>query len=331
MTAQPVIAVGALGGTIAMSAEGGGAVKPELSADDLVAAVPALNDVAVIRAETISNVASPAIVPRQVLDALAFARKSVDEGAQGVVLTHGTDTLEETAYLLDLLWDREEPLVVTGAMRSPNLPGADGPANLLAAVVTAGSEDARGMGVLVVLDDTVHLARLVSKTHSTGVWTFQSAGWGPVGRVAERRLRMMLRPLRMFEALPVPDDGPIRIPIVETPFGDEGDWVKAIASMKPPVLVVAASGVGHMSEPVADACEELIKDGLPVVMVSRSGSGTTLEKSYGYPGSEEDLINRGIIPGGFLTGRKIRLLLHVLLKAGADEETIRKEIAARGF
>ena len=86
-----------------------------------------------------------------------------------------------------------------------------------------------------------------------------------------------------------------------------------------------------MSEPVADACEELMKDGLPVVMVSRAGSGTTLEKSYGYPGSEEDLIERGVIPGGFLTGRKIRLLLHVLINAGADEATIRKEIAARGF
>ena len=81
--------------------------------------------------------------------------RAVDDGAVGVVLTHGTDTLEETAYFLDLLWDREEPLVVTGAMRSPNLPGADGPANLLSAVVAASSEEARGLGVLVVLDDTV--------------------------------------------------------------------------------------------------------------------------------------------------------------------------------
>lgn len=328
---RPVIAVGALGGTIAMSAEGTGAVKPELGADDLVGAVPALTDVAEIRAVTISNVASPAIVPQNVLDALKFAKKSVDEGAKGVVLTHGTDTLEETAFLLDLLWDRDEPLVVTGAMRSPNLPGAEGPANLLAAVVTAAATDARGMGVLVVLDDTVHLARLVSKTHSTGVWTFQSPGWGPVGRIAERRLRMMMKPLRLFDPLPVPDAGPIRIPIVETPFGDEGDWVDAIAAMNPPAIVVAASGVGHMSEPVADACEVLIAGGLPVAMVSRSGSGTTLEHSYGYPGSEEDLIERGVIPGGFLTGRKMRLLLHVLNKAGASENTIRDEIAKRGF
>ncbi|AZN30109.1 asparaginase [Flaviflexus salsibiostraticola] len=328
---KPIIAVGALGGTIAMSAEGTGAVRPELSADDLVGAVPALADVAQIRAETISNVASPAILPRNVLDALDFATRSIDEGATGVVLTHGTDTLEETAYLLDLLWDREEPLVVTGAMRSPNLPGADGPANLLAAVVTAGSEDARGMGVLVVLDDTVHLARLAAKTHATAVWTFQSPGWGPVGRVAERRLRMALRPMRMFDPLPAPGDGPIRIPIVETPFGDEGDWVRAIASLEPPALVVQASGVGHMSEPVSDACEELVRSGIPVIMASRTGSGTTLEKSYGYPGSEQDLIARGLIPTGFLTARKTRLLVHVLLEFGADEATIRREIAARGF
>lgn len=328
---QPVIAIGALGGTIAMSAEGTGAVKPELGADDLVAAVPALAGIATIRATTIANVASPAIVPGNIIDALSFARKAVDDGAAGVVLTHGTDTLEESAFLLDLLWDREEPLVLTGAMRSPNLPGADGPANLLAAVVTAASEDARGMGVLVVLDDTVHLARLVSKTHSTGVWTFQSSGWGPVGRVAERRLRMMLAPVRRFSPLPAPDAEPIRIPLIESPFADEGDWIPAIMTMAPPALVIAASGVGHLSEPVADRCEKLVADGLPVVMASRTGSGTTLERSYGYPGSEQDLIRRGVIPAGFLTARKVRLLLHVLLRSGATIDAIRAEVADRGF
>lgn len=331
MSKKPGVAVGALGGTIAMSAVGTGAVKPELDAEDLVAAVPELTNIADIRAHSIANVASPAIVPSHVLDALAFARRAVDDGAVGVVLTHGTDTLEETAYFLDLLWDREEPLVVTGAMRSPNLPGADGPANLLSAVVAASSEEARGLGVLVVLDDTVHLARLVSKTHSTGVWTFQSPGWGPVGRIAERKLRLMLKPARMFDPLPVPSADPLHIPIVQSPWADDGMWVTAIASNNPRALVIEASGVGHLSEAAADACEQLMKDGLLVAMVTRTGSGTTLEHSYGYPGSEEDLIERGIIPGGFLTGRKLRILLHVLLSSGADVDTIRNTVARHGL
>lgn len=327
---KPIVAVGALGGTIAMSAPGMEAVKPELDAAALVASVPVLEDVAEIRSHSISNVPSPAIVPSNVLAALDFAREAVDSGADGVVLTHGTDTLEESAYFLDLLWDREEPLVLTGAMRSPNVPGADGPANLLASVVTASAPEARGMGVLVVLDDTVHLARLVTKSHATAVSAFQSPGWGPVGRIVERKLRLMLRPARVFDQLPVPDARDIGIPIVQSHLGDDGQWVKAIAASNPRALVIEASGAGHLSIPAADAVEELTREGLIVAMVTRTGSGSTTEHTYGYPGSEEDLIARGIIPGGFLNARRLRILLHVLLSSGMTHEQIRDEVRLRG-
>lgn len=329
---KPTIAVGALGGTIAMTpARPGEPVAPGLSAADLVAAVPELELVAEIRASTIRNVASPAIVVDDVLAALAFARQSVDDGATGVVLTHGTDTLEETAYFLDLVWDRAEPIVVTGAMRSPNLPGADGPANLLAATVTAADPTARGLGVLTVLDDTVNLARLVSKTNSTGVWTFQSPGWGPVGRVNEQRLRMMLKPVRSFDPLPVPDAGDINMPLVEAPWADDGAWVGPLAASSPRGIVIKGSGVGHLSVPAADALEAVIADGVPVVIATRASSGTTLERTYGYPGSEADLLERGFIMGGYLSGRKCRILLHVLVAAGADHTRIEEEFAVRGF
>ncbi len=329
---KPIVAVGALGGTIAMTpAKPGAPVAPGLTAEDLVAAVPELEQVAQIRASTIRNVASPAIVVDDVLAALEFARDAIADGADGVVLTHGTDTLEETAYLLDLVWDRSEPIVVTGAMRSPNLPGADGPANLLAAVVTAGDPDARDLGVITVLDDTVNLARLVSKTNSTGVWTFQSPGWGPVGKVHERRLRMMMRPMRTPDPLPVPAAGEIRIPLIESPFADDGAWVGPLAASSPRAIVVKGSGVGHLSEASADALEEVMKSGIPVVIATRTGSGTTLERTYGYPGSEADLLERGFIMGGFLSGRKCRLLLHTLVSAGAGIEAIREEFATRGF
>nr|NLD40717.1 asparaginase [Actinomycetales bacterium] len=328
----PIVAIGALGGTIAMTpAQPGEPVSPGLNAADLVAAVPELAQIAQIRASSIRNVASPAIVVDDVLAALSFAHESAEGGAAGVVLTHGTDTLEETAYLLDLLWGRDEPIILTGALRAPTLPGADGPANVLSAVVTAADPDARGLGVLTVLDDSAHLARLVSKTDASGVWTFQSPGWGPVGRVHEQRLRMMLRPLRRFEPLPVPAVGEIRIPLVESPFDDDAAWVGPLAAGSPRGIVVNGSGVGHLSERTADALEEALAGGTPVVIASRSGSGTTLERTYGYPGAEVDLIRRGFVMGGYLSGRKCRLLLHVLLADGAGPERIREEFAARGF
>ena len=329
---RPIIAVGALGGTIAMTAaERGGAVSPGLDAAGLVAAVPELEEIAEIRARTIRNVASPSIVIDDVLQALAFAHESVDAGARGVVLTHGTDTLEETSYLLDLLWDREEPIVVTGAMRAPSLLSPDGAANLLSAVVTASAEDARGMGVLAVLDDSVHLARYVAKTDSTALSTFQSPGWGRVGRVLERRLRLAFRPVRRFDALTPPAAGPVGVPLVESAFADDGELVRLVAGTRPAAMVLNGSGVGHLSVPASDAAEAAMKAGVPVIMTTRTGSGSTLEKTYGYPGSEQDLIARGVIPAGFLNARKARLLAHVVTAAGGGDAELRAEFAARGW
>lgn len=329
---KPIIAVGALGGTIAMTAaERGGAVSPGLDAAGLVAAVPDLEDIAEIRARTIRNVASPSIVVEDVLEALAFANEAVEGGAAGVVLTHGTDTLEETSYLLDLLWDREEPIVVTGAMRAPSLLSPDGAANLLSAVVTAAAEDARGLGVIAMLDDSVHLARYVAKTDSTGLSTFQSPGWGRVGRIVERRLRLAYRPARRFDALPAPPAGNVNVPLVESTFADDGGWLRLLVDARPAAIVVSGSGVGHLSVPAADVAEEAIGKGIPVILASRTGSGSTLEKTYGYPGSEQDLLRRGVIGAGFLNGRKARLLAHVVTAAGGGEAELRKEFAARGW
>ena len=328
---KPVVAVGAMGGTIAMiPTSESSSVKPGLTGEDLVVAVPELSQIAQVNATTIRNVGSPSIRVGDVLALLDFARNAVDSGAVGVVVTHGTDTLEETAYLLDLMWDREAPIVVTGAMRSPNLPGDDGPANLLAATVVAASPDARGMGVLTCLNDQVHLASTVAKTDSTSVATFQSPGFGPMGYVVENRLRLKFRPA--FLPTPLAQVGPadLRVRLVESPFDDDGALIRAAASLEPGGLVVAGAGVGHLSVPAADACSEVIASGIPVVLASRTGSGTTHELSYGYPGSEKDLIERGLIPAGFLNGRKARLLLHVLLAGGASEERIREEFAARG-
>lgn len=328
---RPSIALGSLGGTIAMKpAREGEGVSPELSAEDLTGAVPELAKIAQIKATSLCNVASPALTMHDIVKAVDFCDTSVQQGADGVVLTHGTDTLEETAFLLDLLWTREEPIVITGAMRSPNLPGADGPANLVTAVLAAREPNLRGTGVLVALNDEVHAATTVAKTHATSTATFQSPGWGPIARVNEARVDVMARPARPQHRFPVPGTTPMRIPVIEAGLADDGHFIQALADGGAQAIVIAAAGVGHVSEPAADICGALVRDGLPIIFATRTGAGRTLQTSYGYPGSESDLLRRGLIGAGYLSARKARLLAHVALSAGVDIDGLRTAFADWG-
>ncbi len=328
MNALPIVAIGAMGGTIAMKpSTPTGASTPGLEAADLVNAVPGLEDIVELRVENICNLPSPSIGMSEVLDALGFARRAVAAGAVGVVLTHGTDTLEETAYLLDLLWDEVAPIVITGAMRSATAAGAEGPANLLAAVMTAASPQARALGVLTCLNDTVHLASRVQKTSSMAVEAFDSPGLGPVGRLVESEFRLLWglvspRP----DALPPPGRGHINVALLECALGDDGRLVRLAHEAGFRGIVVSGLGVGHVPVAVADALSEAIAAGVTVVVGSRTAHGGTASNLYGYPGSEADLISRGVIMTGSLSPRKARLLLHVLLSAGYGPDAVRARL-----
>lgn len=326
------IGIAGLGGTIAMKpARPGEPPTPGLSADDLVAAVPGLADVAEFTTTQIANVGSPSVTLDHLLDTLDWAREQVAGGAAGIVLTHGTDTLEESAFLLDLLWDRDEPLVLTGAMRTAGMAGADGPANLLAAVQTAASDDARGLGVLTCLNDTVHLAARATKSASMSVETFASPGTGPVGYVVEGAFRPRWRPVEARRApLAVPSRGTIAVPLIGTGLDDDGSLLRLVAGSGVRALVLSAFGVGHVSEPVADTLEEVLAAGVLPVVASRTARGGTATRLYGFPGSESDLLARGVPLAGHLSGPKARLLVHVMLAAGASPDEVRAELAARG-
>lgn len=327
----PRIAIGALGGTIAMAADApGGAVSPKLDADSLVAAVPGLDQIASIEAKTLASLPSPSVGPVEVRAAFEFAEASVANGADGVVITHGTDTLEETAYLLDLCWRHPEPLVVTGAMRHPEAISADGPANLLAASLTASSPAARDMGVLVCLDDTILAARHVTKSDSTSLATFTAPSWGPLGRIVEGQVRMVTRPVERFDALPMPGTDVIDVAYHEALLGDDGRQLAAVIASGPRGLVLSGAGGGHVSQTAAEPLVKALDEGLPVVFGTRTGGGSSLVSTYGYPGSEEHLIAHGAIGAGFLHPRKARLLLHVLLEAGYDVEAMREAFSSRG-
>ena len=328
----PRIAVGGLGGTIAMKpAQSGEGASPGLTAEDLVAAVPELASLARIETRSLANVASPSLTCNNLLETLAWADGAVRDGVRGVVVTHGTDTLEESSFLLDLLWPHEAPLVFTGAMRSARMAGAEGPANLLAAVQVANSAEARGMGVLACLNDTVHIASRVTKTASMALETFAAPGYGPLGQVVEGVFRRDWLPAAARLApLAPPPPGPILAAMLEAPFDDDGRLIELVHGAGYRGLVIAGAGVGHASVPATEAITRAIADGVVVVVASRTLRGGTARRLYGYPGSESDLISRGAIMAGTLSARKARLLLHVLLGNGASREAIAAEFAARG-
>jgi L-asparaginase len=321
-TSLPRVALYTTGGTIASVPGGGQAAAPRLGAEELVAAVPELAQVAELSATTFRQVPSPELTVSDVLELRALAAAAVDAGAAGVVVTQGTDTLEESAFVLDLLWDRDAPLVVTGAMRTPRQVGADGPANLLAAVRVAVAEVARGLGCLVVMNDEVHAARFVRKTHTTSLAAFSSPLCGPVGWVTEGRVRVEARPRR--RRLPAIGDGAVQPPValVTMTLGDDGRLLRTIARLGYRGLVVEAAGGGHLPASWVPPLEDLAS-AMPVVLASRTGSGELLRGTYGFAGSESDLLARGLLPADALDGLKARLLLTLLLMAGSS----RKEIA----
>ena len=354
---SPSVAIGALGGTIAStsSADDGSEVVPTLTAERLAAAVPGLDAIATVRAETLARLPSPSLDEPTVLRTLRWARDAVDGGAQGVVITQGTDTLEESAYLLDLFWDRPEPLVVTGAMRAAQAAGADGPANLLTAVRCALAPASRERGALVAFDDEIHQARWVAKTDSMSTGAFRSPVFGPIGRCVEAEVVYGV-PASRAPALTLPGAGvpDPRVPLLATYLGDAGHVLDAVvggaggagggggggagaggggaggAGGRVDGVVIAGFGAGHVSAAMADAVERAARH-VPVVFASRTGSGPTGRAMYGYPGSEIDLVARGAIGAGWLSPVKARILLWALLATGpADPRRLRAELASRG-
>ncbi len=331
MATRPRVAVFSTGGTIASIRGDDGAASPNLTAEQLVSAVPQLAAVADIETFRFRQLASSELTVADVIALVERIDNVVAAGATGAVVTQGTNTLEETSFALDLLWGRDEPLVLTGAMRNPELPGADGPANLLASAVVAASPLARGLGAVVVFNDEVHLPLFVRKTHTTNPATFRSPQAGPIGWITEHRLRIALRPaVRHHIAIRRTPDAVPLVALAKVTLGDDGRLLTAVDTLGYKGLVVEATGGGHvphsMVEPLATLAQKM-----PVILSSRTGAGEVLRSTYGFPGSETDLLSHGLIHGGILDGPKARLLLMLLLLAGAGKETIVEAFAAIGI
>ncbi len=327
--ANPRVVVYWLGGTIAMTTTSAGGVAPTLTAEQLTAAVPGLADTGITLDALTFRTRPGASLTFPDLTALADAiAEQLDSGADGIVITQGTDTIEEAAYLLDLLHHRPQPIVVTGAMRNPTMAGPDGPANLLAAIQTAASPQARDLGCLVVFTDEIHAASRVRKTHSTSVATFVSPNGGPLGFVVEGRPRIVNRPVhRLALAQPTRSDT-LQVSIIPAAFGEDPTLLEAITD-RLHGLVVAGFGVGHVPATWVPILANLAER-IPVVLASRTGAGPVLTSTYGFAGSEKDLISRGLIPAGSLDSYKARILLHLCLAADGTRDQISAAFTATG-
>jgi L-asparaginase len=319
--ALPKVAVFSLGGTISSVDAGGKGVEPTLTGEALVSDVPEIAEVAEVSATSFRRAASSEITVDDLIELASEITSRIDEGAGGAVVTQGTDTIEETSLVLDLLVDRDAPVVVTGAMRNPTLPGADGPANLLASIQVASSDVARGLGAVVVLNDEIHAARFVRKTHTSNPATFRSDPVGPIGWVSEDVPRVVLRPAGRYKITLAEDAQDSQVALLTITLGDDGRLLSAIEQQGYAGLVVEAMGGGHVPSVMVDTLEELAGK-MPVVLASRTGGGEVLRRTYGFPGSETDLLERGLISAGPLDGLKARLFLTLLLRSGATREKI---------
>ncbi len=327
----PRLLVLSLGGTITMTPGGQAGIVPTLSAADLVRSVPGLDRVAAIETASPMRLASGSLP----IDGLIALAETIGErlagDIDGAVVIQGTDTIEETAFLLDLLLRGDKPVVVTGAMRGPQAPGADGPANLLAAAIVAASPSAAGLGVTAVLNDQVHAARLVRKAHTSLPSAFASPLGGPIGLVSEGRLTIFLRPARS-EPIALPADWRERpdspVALLRMALGDDGRLAKALPDLGYRGLVVEGMGAGHVPEAVVPILGELAT-AMPVVLATRAHAGPVFTRTYGYPGSEIDLLGRGLIPGGTIGGLKARILLGLLMRAGLGGEELIAGFALR--
>lgn len=300
----------AAGGTIAMR---GDRAVPALDASQLIEQLPSRVTASGIHAESVLALPSAQVTPAQALE-LGRRAAAVAGAGEGVVITTGTDTMEELAVLCALLHDGEAPIVLTGANRPDSGPGADGPANLIDAVTVSSSPQAGGLGAVVVFGGEIHGAMTVRKIDSTGPAAFGSPGAGPLGRIVEGRVWLHAKPIRP-RPLPVARLDH-RVEIVTAALGDDGGLLRAAARDADGIVVVAL-GAGHLPTKVMHELRVALER-LPVVITCRPDRSSMLFDTYGFEGSEADVRDSGAVCAPFLSAAAARMALMCCLGAGLD-------------
>lgn len=311
------------GGTISMRVDPKlQAAVPTLDGEQIMSMVTGIEEYAEIETYTFSSLPSPHVTPKLMMELSAYIQKLLNrEDIVGVVTTHGTDSLEETAYFLDLTLNSNKPVIVTGSMRNSSELGYDGPANLAASICTAISEEAKGRGVLVCLNDEINCASEVTKEHSMHLNTFKSPEFGPVGIVDNNEAIFYRDNLNKQKVLT--DKIETKVDLIKAAAGMDGKFIDFAVSEGSKGIVIEAMGRGNLPPKMAEAVERAMAKDVIVVMVSRCFKGRVLD-SYGYKGGGKELRNAGVIFGDRLPGQKARIKLMVVLGRTTDKEEIRK-------
>jgi L-asparaginase len=309
------------GGTISMRIDPGtGAAVPALSGSEIVSRVQGLRREAHLTLEDYARLPGPHVTPHwmwRLKDRVA--RLLADPAVDGVVLTHGTDTLEETAFLFDLVLDGPKPVVFCGAMRTVSEPGWDGPANLMAAVRTAVHPEGRGRGVLVAVGEEVHSAREATKWHTHNLAAFRSPR-GPVGIVEREGIRFVRPP---FRRPPLPARRLVAdVDLHTMAAGVDDRLIRASLERRARGLVIEATGCGNVPPAVLPGLRAALVASVPVVLVSRCPEGR-VAPVYGYEGGGQTLRDMGLIFASDLPGPKARVQLMVALGVTRDRDRLR--------
>lgn len=311
------------GGTIGMQIDPSlGAAVPALSGDQILSCVTHLDVHIQTRVFDYGQYPGPHMTPEVMWDLTAKVRDFLaDPAIDGVVVTHGTDTLEETAYFLELLIDSEKPIVFTGAMRNASELGFDGPANLRDAILVAANPAARGLGTLVCMNEQILAASEAVKTHTEEAGTFQSPNFGPLGIVDQGKVLLYRRPI-FRQTIPANRLEP-RVDMFLMYTGANDKFLRYAVDTGSQGIILEALGRGNVPPEVVPGIEYALSKGLPVVITSRALRGRVLD-AYGYEGAGKRLRNLGVIFADHLSGPKSRIKMMLTLGATHDPAEVRR-------
>ena len=317
------IVIAFTGGTFSMKIdpETGGAV-PYFHGEELLEMIPEARGLAEIEIFNFGNYPGPHMTPARMFELSKEIQKIVErEDVNGVIVTHGTDTLEETAYFLDLTVETEKPIVVIGAMKTSSEPDWDGPRNLIDAIHICNNANSTGMGVLVCLNGEINAASEVTKTHTEDLETFHSLDFGALGFVERGRVVFNRLP-RKLEKLPTKKIN-CNVDLIKAYAGMDEKFFVCSADSGVEGIVVEAMGVGNLPPKAFDGVKYARQKGIPVVLTSRCPAGETLDV-YGYPGAGKWLKKEGVIFSDYLNGQKARIKLVIALGIANDETELEK-------
>jgi L-asparaginase len=317
---QKKIIVLTTGGTIAMlesdKTEGVKLQDPTI----LQSSVPLLSQYADIYMEHVCNMPSPHITPHEMFLIAERVKAYLDQpDVTGVVITHGTDTLEETAYFLDLVISHHKPVVVTGAMRSVSELGSDGPYNMVNAVRVASHPKSVNLGTIVVFHDEIHAARTVTKTHASHIATFQSPFLGPIGWITKKEI---LFSWSLSRKKHLPNHIPTHhVSLIKAAAGTDDAYMQWAIDHGTDGFVIEALGQGNLPPLMLPGVKQAIKQQIPIVLVSRCHNGI-VEDTYDYEGGGKRLKEMGLIFSNGINGQKARIQLMLALQVTHDPKEL---------